>query len=231
MKFGFHNAPTLTDRVALGRSSKWPPGGAVIPFGADWEERLFFETLSRETKGALSRKLNDGQLVKGPYYLYRDEQGSVVSAVLRLDGADGKKEVLPLRASTVYANNPDMIMKAIEPPRPLYNLHLLAAAPLLPVLLVEGEKAADAAGRLFPQLVATTFSGGAPGVPAADFRALTGRDVIVWPDHDEIGLDAAEKATLLLQDVGAASVRVVQVPDWFPPKWDVADTTPEPGRG
>ena len=43
-----------------------------------------------------------------------------------------------------------------EVPRTLYNLHLLAKRPDADVLIVEGEKAADAAGKLFPEMIPIT---------------------------------------------------------------------------
>ena len=45
--------------------------------------------------------------------------------------------------------------------RPLYGLDRLADRPEAPVIVTEGEKAADAAHALFPDYVAITSSGGA----------------------------------------------------------------------
>ena len=41
--------------------------------------------------------------------------------------------------------------RALPSPRPLYNLDSLAASPEAPIVICEGEKAADAAARIFPQ--------------------------------------------------------------------------------
>src|SRR4051812_1920854 len=45
-------------------------------------------------------------------------------------------------------------------PLPLYNLDWLASRNEATVVMVEGEKAADAAGRLLPAAVSTTWPGG-----------------------------------------------------------------------
>ena len=51
--------------------------------------------------------------------------------------------------------------KAFPTPRPLYNLDKLAERPDDWILVVEGEKTADAAAELFPDHVAMTSPGGA----------------------------------------------------------------------
>lgn len=109
---------------------------------------------------------------------------------------------------------------------PLYNLDRLAASPDAPVLLVEGEKAADAAGLLFHGQVATT-AGSAVSMGRADYAPLAGRDVVIWPDHDEPGQKAAQQATKRLHEAGVASLRIVSVPGTFPKAWDLADDAPD----
>src|SRR4051794_39059157 len=59
--------------------------------------------------------------------------------------------------------------KAPLPPRPLYGLDRLAARPQAPVMLLEGEKAADAAGLLFPDYVAICSQGGSNAAAKADW--------------------------------------------------------------
>jgi uncharacterized protein (DUF927 family) len=95
------------------------------------------------------------------------------------------------------------------------------------LLLVEGEKVADATAKLFPELVATTPPHGAQSPHKADWTPLEGRQVIVWPDNDEAGAKYAEDVARLCVDFGAASVAVVAVPSDFPPKWDLAEPRPE----
>lgn len=82
--------------------------------------------------------------------------------------------------------------------RPLYNLHLLTQDKTKPVLVVEGEKTADAASE-YKQLegfIVTTWSGGAQQVGASDWQVLRDRatPVYFWPDHDAEGAKAMRQA-------------------------------------
>jgi len=59
--------------------------------------------------------------------------------------------------------------------------------PDAPVLVTEGEKAADAAQNLFPDYVTTTSPGGCKAVHKADYSSLKDRDIVLCPDFDEPG--------------------------------------------
>ncbi|GCD59745.1 DNA/RNA helicase [Acetobacter pasteurianus NBRC 3280] len=171
-------------------------------------------------------------------WVYRDAEGRPLFARFRYNGkpgADGlpKKEVRPLtygrRAWTDSNGKRHDVTgwhwKQPAKPLPLYGLDRLAAKPDAPVLLVEGEKAADAACDLFPDLVVLT-SGGSTSARSADWSPLADRDVTIWPDNDEAGEKYAEHAIEALRDAGAASVRMVKLPSGLPPKWDLADDLP-----
>lgn len=84
--------------------------------------------------------------------------------------------------------------KAPDAPRPLYGLNRLAHVdhPAATVILCEGEKAADAAQRMFPDMVALSWFGGVGAVEKGDYAALKGRDVILWGDADEPGAKAID---------------------------------------
>jgi len=58
------------------------------------------------------------------------------------------------------------------------------------VLLVEGEKTADAAQQLFTEAVVSTWPCGCKAVGKADFSPLKGRRVMLWPDADEVSIAA-----------------------------------------
>ena len=75
--------------------------------------------------------------------------------------------------------------KAIPSPRPLYGLDKIAARPYAPVIVCEGEKAAEAAAKIFPDHVAVTSSNGAGAAKKADWSPLSRRRVTIWPDNDE----------------------------------------------
>ena len=96
-----------------------------------------------------------------------------------------------------------------------------------PVLLVEGEKTADAAQELFADLVVVTSPGGSNAAGKADWSALKGRAVTIWPDADGAGAKYALQVATLLQDAGAAMVKIVELPTALPQGWDLADEVPK----
>jgi putative DNA primase/helicase len=112
-------------------------------------------------------------------------------------------------------------MGAPDGPRSLYGLEFLKSRPSDPVLIVEGEKTADAARSLIPSHVVMTWQGGANAVDQTDWAPLSNRDVIIWPDADTAGCLAAEKVAAILR-LGNVSVRIIDTAG-FPPKWDLAD--------
>lgn len=91
------------------------------------------------------------------------------------------------------------------------------------VLVTEGEKACDAAAKLFPTLACTTWSGGCKGHGKTDFSALKGRKIYLWPDADDDGLAAMQAVADKLLRLGAELVRVVTPPEDVPKGWDAAD--------
>lgn len=117
--------------------------------------------------------------------------------------------------------------KAYPEPRPLYRLRELLASPALPVLIVEGEKCADAAcAALGASYAVTTWSGGASAQAKTDLAPLAGRDVLIWPDADEPGRTAAAAIARRLHGQ-TVSLRVLAPPDGKPKGWDVADALAE----
>jgi len=56
-----------------------------------------------------------------------------------------------------------------------------------------------------------------------DWTTLRGRQVVIWPDHDAAGAAFAEEVASLLHIAGAASTRIVDVPEHWPEKWDLGD--------
>lgn len=161
------------------------------------------------------------------YWVYRDNTGQRLYVICRFDLPDGSKEFLPL----TYCEHPDgrreWRWKGLPKPRPLYGLNLLAERTTAPVIVCEGEKSADAAGKRFPDHVTTTSPNGAKSAGKADWSPLAGRRVVIWPDHDDEGRAYAADVARLAIAAGAESVVVVTVPDAFPEKWDLADTLPE----
>ena len=156
---------------------------------------------------------------------YLDASGAVMCAVLRFEITD--KEGNPDKTFRPVTVTPDgWTWKAPDEPRPLYGLDLLAARPDADVILCEGEKAADAAGKLLPDSVAISSMNGAQSPNKTDWTPLEGRKVRIWPDHDEPGTQYAKTAASLAYAAGAVSVEILDLSslaDELPKGWDAAD--------
>jgi hypothetical protein len=162
---------------------------------------------------------------------YHDATGTTVGYVCRWDFTDEAGEldklILPVAFCDLGDGRTGWAAKGFPAPRPLYRLPQILARPDARLLVVEGEKAAEAAAKLFPEFVATTPPHGAHSPRKADWTPLEGRQVIVWPDNDEAGAKYAEAVARLCTDSGVASVAIADVPSEFPAKWDLADELPE----
>ncbi len=160
-------------------------------------------------------------------WTYSDQQGHVLGYVARFETAEGK-QVLPL-TYCAQGHRAAWRWKSFPGPRPLYGLDRLAAAePDAPILLVEGEKTADAAQRIFPEAVALTWPGGSKAVGKADFSPLAGRNmVMVCPDADRPGFEAALAVATLMKQTVAVEVIFLSQPEGTPVGWDLADPFPE----
>jgi putative DNA primase/helicase len=138
--------------------------------------------------------------------------------VVRKDKPDGGKDILPL-----IWDGSAWKWKAPPAPRPLYGKRQLALKPDAPVLVVEGEKTADAAALLYPSAVVITWPSGCKAIDKADWSPLAGRRCVLWPDADAVGREAMAKLAIRLLKVGATQVRIVHPPADVPEGWDLAD--------
>jgi putative DNA primase/helicase len=120
-------------------------------------------------------------------------------------------------------NGSAWVWKHHAKPRPLYWARRSAGAP---VLIAEGEKAADAAAILFPDHAVCTWPGGTPNVDKADWHPLLGQAVTIWPDADDVGRKAAATLARILLGL-RCTVQVVNPPESQPEGWDLADALAE----
>ena len=151
----------------------------------------------------------------------------MIQAVVRFDHKSAPKEIRPLRYLGEDKHGlPLFWFSAIEGQRPLYGLDELAKRPDAPVLVVEGEKTAEAAKLQFPDQVVITWMSGAGSVSRADLAPLAGRTLTIWPDNDIAGRKAGRLFAALALAAGADRAAFVDVPREFGDKWDLADEVP-----
>jgi len=154
---------------------------------------------------------------------YRDAGGRLLGIVSRFEPKGGKE----IR-SLVFAEHRKFGRQwrwlGFPRPRPLYGLDRLAARPAAPVIIVEGEKAADAAALLLPDHVTITSPGGSKAAKAADWSVLAGRLVTIWPDADEPGQSYAHTIVEMLAALSPPpSVAIAAPPGAVAAGWDAAD--------
>ena len=155
-------------------------------------------------------------------WLYRTADGRPAFLVCRWDieggtnGHDRPKTYAPLIWARNGKGEKAWRWQGPATPRMLYNLDRIQTAPAdMPVLLVEGEKAADAAAQYLPEgWVASTWPSGAA--------------VVAKPDNDQPGRDVIPHLAAALKRAGhLGGFAAVPVPQALPPKWDLADPLPE----
>ena len=157
---------------------------------------------------------------------YHDAAGRVVMEQCRFETETGKQ----FRVQAPFSDAGSIRWRWGGLPageRPLYGLDKLAARPGAVVLISEGEKAADAAAKLAPDLIAMASPNGATNARHADWRPLAGRHVVIWPDRDEPGRAYAADATRHALAAGALSVKVLTPPPGPDDRWDAADALSE----
>jgi len=159
---------------------------------------------------------------------YTDAAGRLVGYVLRFDMQDGKitPQVCWTHAGWTIRTIPDL--------RPIYGLSELVANPSAQVLVVEGEKARDAAAKALAddgRVVAVSWCGGSKGTSKTDWSPLTGRNIVLWPDNDEPGRQVmvgyerkpGDFVPGIAQLSQAKSIKLVEPDQDLPKGWDVAD--------
>ncbi len=152
-------------------------------------------------------------------YRYTDANGKLIAEIERYDwekDGERKKTFRPWDVARRSYTHPET--------RPLYNLPNIASAP--EIVLVEGEKAADAL--IAQNIDATTAMGGSNApLEKTDWTPLRGRKVLIWPDNDEAGGAYAHRLKGHLEAQGALAVSILKVPVGKPEKWDAADAEGE----
>lgn len=181
---------------------------------------------------------------------YHTAAGELVGYACRIeftkdDGSTGK-DVIPVSwMVNTDTGEARWKQRAFAAPRPLYRAHELAENQDAQVLLVEGEKTADAARRLLDGsgIIVTTWAGGSKAIGKADWSALAGRKVVCWPDcdskrdqrtgawrayQDQPGMWAMLGLAKTVEESGGqARIVAVPYPGELEDGWDLADAEAE----
>lgn len=143
-----------------------PPAGQASPVPVDAPEPTF----QHKDYGTPTR-----------VFTYRNRQGQLIGFTCRFDPPNDRKQILPY----TYRTDGKWRWKGFDKPRPLFGLEKLDQTPEATILIVEGEKACEAAQLHLPRAVVLSWYGGVEGVKYVDWSPLFGRkNVLLWPDND-----------------------------------------------
>lgn len=121
-------------------------------------------------------------------WTYLNAEGALLGYVARYDPEGQRKQIVPWTyGERSHGAGLGWGMGQWPEPRPLYGLDLLALAPDAAVMLVEGEKDADAARVLNgpDRYIVVTWPGGSQAWRKVDWAPLKGRKLLLWPDADK----------------------------------------------
>ena len=186
-----------------------PTNAILTEVGLGWND----VSPSRKTSIRSASRVSD----EVTRYEIRDPDGKHVATHARKDKPGKEKKVWWERP------NGELGLGGIKVAElPLYGVERLVGAPAdLPVVVTEGEKAADVL--LSNGIVAVgtvTGSSGAPGDEA--LQQLLDRPVFLWPDNDDGGREHMKRVGAALLRFGHPNVRVIVWPG-APSKDDAAD--------
>ncbi len=196
----------------------------VYPDGRTFETYYIWTGFRYENPKPYKPKNDVGRCVIEDWlHIYDDGDGMPYQLVHRLKFSNGQK------ITPVYSWSPKekrYVAGAGNLPRIPYNAVQLKEAQF--VRIVEGEKAADALSRylygkglLTVDHVVTTF-GGAKCFNADMACWFVDKDILIYPDNDAAGMDAANRISNGLSGV-ARSIKIICWSDGFTYKGDIVD--------
>ena len=182
-------------------SPDWPQAGArVAPAGKRNDYRPVIPVppdAPNPDWGKLRPKEATGDPVKTwTYHTAEDGLAFYVAWWKPKDPNDGKV----IRPATWDGTN--WRRKTMPAPRPFYGLPDILKYADRPVVVVEGEKCADAARDVFPCHVVTTWSHGCDSWKETNWQPLAGREVLLVADADAHGREAMQAVAKHLHSLG-----------------------------
>ena len=163
----------------------------------------------RATKPKKSKPMTRGQVkdwldgigTDRTSYPYKNLDGRLVSTAVRIQTSEATKtfrQLTPAGDGTYYPEGPDE----------LWPVHRIRDIQPGTVVLPEGEQCADLLREM--GFNATTWAGGCGAYKNTDWAFLSGRHVIVWPDFDKSGREAAEGIREILLGLGC-TVEIIDI--------------------
>jgi predicted P-loop ATPase len=187
-----------------------------------------YATINNISQGDALKELEDKPIIpktrfsikSGQMWEYRLSNGEPAFYVVRRE-INGKKTYSPYSWT-----GQSWEAKAYPDPRPLYNLDKLKSNPGKSVVVVEGEKSAEACAKLFgDSCVITTWAHGAKSIYKTDWKPLAGHKILLWPDADDVGRKAMNDIASSIGKL-CPDIQIIDTKE-KPEGWDSADAVSE----
>ena len=165
---------------------------------------------------------------------YKNQDNQLLGYAVRIEDTNTKqKQVLPVAYCHNEAKDKSRWqLKGFSDAgtKPIYGLEKIKQHLNKPILIVEGEKTADAAAKLLPDHNVISWMGGAQAVDKVDWSKLANKVVAIWPDNDKPGMTAANNIANHIDCHngfnGLATIIDTEKLE-LPKKWDLADEVPQ----
>lgn len=162
-------------------------------------------------------------------YGYRNKEGKVIGYTIRIREGDSKS-IIPV-SYCYLSEKQSWRMQGFtlsDGSKPIYGMEKLQKDK--PILIVEGEKTADAAEKLFEDYNVISWLRGASGADKVNWSVLKDREVMIWPDNDKVGINIARLILNKLGNINNSYHKTFYINTKalrLPEKWDLADKVPE----
>lgn len=143
---------------------------------------------------------------------YRDLEGNPIFGCLRFSGTKVYSPVLIREDHLAYGKDAQWPQNKVLFNQEYIKLHKT-------VIVVEGEKAAEAGQKLFKKAAVVSWRGGANNISSGDWDLLRGKEVILWPDNDKPGQEVMAR---IAEKIPNKRYKIAFV-DHLPHKADLAD--------
>lgn len=162
-----------------------PSASSLVALDMDKAKTVY--TKSRAIAIAKLMKINPGENIVASWW-YKNASGQIEGLDVRFEKQE-KDDRTQKYVFTYWYDGSHL--RASSAPVLVYARDLIQARPNDKIVIHEGAKCASMAQEKIPSFVHTAWSGGSHKAGMADWSCLKGRDVIIYPDADEPGLNAA----------------------------------------
>jgi putative DNA primase/helicase len=154
-------------------------------------------------------------------YEYRGKNDSLLMVVARYE-SNNKKQIRPYTYRKSENGTYGWKMKAFGNDSPLYGLNNVLKFGHKSIIVVEGEKCKDVLESILDEYVVVAWQGGANSIAKTDWTPLSGKQVFLWADNDEVGKKAMSEIKAILYKL-SCKITDIKIPADKPAKWDSAD--------